>query len=326
MFGFIKINMTRVMKKILFTFMAATAISLLSISISGCSKVAVYTCGEDHNTGGPGTSVSLVDFHASVESRNMFTRSMTPLSLNVRARVFAYNSSSGSVAGTPVATGEYESLIPGSLNGIGGYKMYIPNGLYYFYCVSENLSYPTGTFVGGQSRPLFNGIDYLWWSGPKQEVTASQINVPILLLHSCAQVVFEVTGGTGITINEILFANISAPAPGAIMNLATGVIPPAATYDTRRDKMGINGMLVQYIVLPLKTTVPMQADFEVRVNGESGTRTYQVEIPVPDGQLAAGNSYRFKAVIQASDVEFPEVDVKDWVDVDETGKPLYTKP
>ena len=43
----------------------------------------------------------------------------------------------------------------------------------------------------------------------------------------------------------------------------------------------------------------------------------------PDGELAAGNSYRFRAVINGDDVTFPQVGVSDWVDVDETGNPLY---
>ena len=48
-----------------------------------------------------------------------------------------------------------------------------------------------------------------------------------------------------------------------------------------------------------------------------------VQVPVPDGQLQAGNSYRYLAVIDANTVTFPSVGVTDWVDVDETGNPLY---
>ena len=108
------------------------------------------------------------------------------------------------------------------------------------------------------------------------------------------QVVVELTGGEGITINQLVSAMITPPVVGATMDLGTGVITPATAFG-KADKMGINGLTAQYIT----------------------------QIPLPDGELKAGNSYLFKAVINGNSVTLASVNVKDWTDVDETGKPLY---
>ncbi|MEG2614020.1 MAG: fimbrillin family protein, partial [Alistipes sp.] len=68
---------------------------------------------------------------------------------------------------------------------------------------------------------------------------------------------------------------------------------------------------------------PLAVSFDVLINGEVTPRTYQVTVPLPDDALTAGNSYRFRAVVRGSEVIFPSVSVTAWVDVDETGTPLY---
>ena len=122
--------------------------------------------------------------------------------------------------------------------------------------------------------------------------------------------------------NQRSNATITPPEPGASMDLATGTIPPATTFD-RPDKMGINGFLAQYIMLPLETSEPMSLTLEVMANGESASRIYTVDVPVPDGTLKAGNSYLFSAIIDGNTVTFSSVNVKNWTEVDETGNPLY---
>lgn len=61
----------------------------------------------------------------------------------------------------------------------------------------------------------------------------------------------------------------------------------------------------------------------MRIDGEPTPRTYEVAVPLPGGALAAGDSYRFKTVIEGERIAFPSVSVTNWIDVDETGKPLY---
>lgn len=106
------------------------------------------------------------------------------------------------------------------------------------------------------------------------------------------------------------------------MDLVTGTIPPATTLDSP-DKMGINGFLAQYIMLPLKISTPLSLTMDVMVNGENTLRTYTVDVPVPGGELKAGDSYLFNAIIDGNTVTFSSVNVKNWTEVDETGNPLY---
>ena len=193
---------------------------------------------------------------------------------------------------------------------------------YNFYAVSDNFSTIPPSFTGQESEPLFNGIDYLWWGSTDQDVSSAQINIPIVFQHACTQVVVEVSAGDGIQLSRLLSATITPPVPGASMTLSTGVIPPATSYD-KPDKMGINGFLAQYIMLPLQTNDPMTLTLEVETDGNNNSKTYSVQIPVPSGELKAGDSYLFSAVINGSSVSIPSVSVKDWTEVDETGTPLY---
>lgn len=305
---------------LLFTFALLTA---------GCSKTYVYIDQEggspDQGSGG-GSGLSLVSFHASVESRNVPAKSMSSLSKNVEAKLFAFDGTAGNADGAPVAAGSYNSVMPGMLSGVDGYKMYLTEGMYDFYAVSNNLSVPPVTFAAGQSEPLSNGVDYLWWSGLQQDITAQQFGIPIVFRHSASQVSFEVVAGEGVALDQLVSATITPTEPGTRMDLTTGLIPSAVGYDRGTAAMGINGTLAQYIMLPLKASEPMKAGFTVLINGESASRTYTVDVPVPDNVLIAGNSYRFKAVIRGSEITLPSVGVTDWVDVDETGKPLYPLP
>lgn len=319
------------MKKFLLRTTLGVAFVCLIIMIQGCTKISINIGEDGKETSTPGGNnnnnnngdKALVTFHASVEGRNL-TRSVSSLGKNIQVQLFAFNGTAVNAAGDPITTGQYESSVPGLLAGLSGYKMYLTNGIYNFYGVSESLSLSSLTFTNGKSEPLFNGVDYLWWKGAQQDISSPQVSIPIVFLHCSTQVAFEVLAGDGITLDNLVMAHILTPQRGAQMDLSTGIIPPMTSYDpTSLDKMGINGFLAQYIMLPLKTTTPLKVNFSVRVNGETNPRTYNTTVDVPDGELVAGNSYRFKAIINANTVDFPTVSVTNWVDVDETGKPLY---
>ena len=200
--------------------------------------------------------------------------------------------------------------------------MYLSNDIYSFYAVSCNSSNPAPTFTNGKSEALSNGVDYLWWHALHQDVTSSQVNIPITYQHVATQVVITITGGENITLNKVLSATITPTKPGAFMDLSTGIISSEVSYD-KPANMGINDFTVQYIMLPLKSSDPMALTMELMVNGESFSRTYNTTIIPPDNILAAGNSYLFRAVINENSVSFGNVSVKDWTDVEESGNPLY---
>ena len=91
-----------------------------------------------------------------------------------------------------------------------------------FMRVSCNSSNPAPTFTNGKSEALSNGVDYLWWHALHQDVTSSQVNIPITYQHVATQVVITITGGENITLNKVLSATITPTKPGAFMDLSTG--------------------------------------------------------------------------------------------------------
>lgn len=311
-----------------FILSAVFAAVVLAVS-PACTKVFIIECGSKMEDGGSagqtgsGLGSNLVGFHASVESLNM-TKSMSPISADTRVLIFAYHGSTDEATSTSaVARGTYIAQQSGTLTGDSGYRMLLSNGVFDFYAVSTNTSDFPPVFSNGISAALVNGVDYLWWNTDNYEVSGAQVTVPIVLNHSATQVSFEIDGGDGIYVQDIVSATITVPKPGAKMDLSTGVIPPATEYDANPAAMGINGLKLQYTMLPLQTDQPMKLVLKIHANGEPDVKSYEVDVPVPDGELAAGNSYLFRAVIEADNVSFPQVGVSDWVDVDETGKPLY---
>lgn len=298
-------------------FLSASVLFLFT----GCNKnTIIFENGDE--TGNSSGKTTLVTFNASVEGRNHLTRAMSPMEKGIQNRLFAFKSPASSTTDAPVAEGLYITSSPGILIGTEGYKMYLDEGVYNFYAVSDNFSTIPPVFRNGRSEPLFNGIDYLWWHASQQDVTSAQINIPIVYLHAGTQVVFEVTAGDSLKLDRLVSATITPPEPGESMDLQSGIIPPASTYGPA-DKMGINGFLAQYIMLPLKTDTPMLLTLEIMANGETSSRTYNVKVQLPDGELKQGDSYLFSTVINENSVVFPSVSVKYWTDIDETGKPLY---
>ena len=275
--------------------------------------------GNDNNTG---KGTALVTFNASVEGRDL-TRSMTPMDKGLQSWLCAYPSGTTSIIrAEPITDGAYITSSPGVLSGLDGYKMYLSNDIYSFYGVSCNSMEPAPVFTKGISEPLTNGVDYLWWSAPHQDITSSQVNIPVVYQHAATQLVITIEGGQNLTVNKINSVTITPPQPGATMNLSTGIITPETAYG-KNTTMGINDLTVQYIMLPIQNTTPMPIILELTVNGEATPRTYNAEIALPDGEFEAGKSYLYRAIINENTVAFPNVYVKEWTEVDESGNPLY---
>ena len=222
--------------------------------------------GEEGNNDNPDKKDALITFSASVEGRNI-TRAMSPMGKGLQSWLCAYPSNTtNTIEGEPVGEGNYITSSPGVLTGIQSYKMYLSNDIYSFYAVSCNSSNPAPTFTNGKSEALSNGVDYLWWHALHQDVTSSQVNIPITYQHVATQVVITITGGENITLNKVLSATITPTKPGAFMDLSTGIISSEVSYDKPAD-MGINDFTVQYIMLPLKSSDPMALTMELMVNG-----------------------------------------------------------
>ena len=317
-------NIRRIMYPAVFLFTILLA--------SACSKNNIYVDIDEPNASNSGSSDSnsdngnqqktLVSFTAAVESRNM-TRAMSPMAKGLQSWLAAYQSGTSDIINSqPVAEGDYITSSVGMLTGISGYKMYLSNNTYNLYAVSCNSAEAAPIFTNGTSEPLNSGVDYLWWGALRQDVTGSQLNVPISYQHAATQVVVVVTAGANITLNKIVSATITPTQSGAKMDLSTGIIHSSTEYGKAAD-MGVNEFTIQYIMLPLKSSAPMTLTLNILVNGENTPRTYTAPIAPPNDNLAAGDSYQFRAVIDENTISFPNVYVKEWTEVDKTGKPLY---
>ncbi|MGL6179762.1 MAG: fimbrillin family protein [Tannerellaceae bacterium] len=270
------------------------------------------------DTDGKGNYV--VRFNAGVESQNLL-KSATPLRQKNEVFIYAYNDTVKELTGAPIASGLYQASAPGILAGMNGYNMYLPNNTYDFYAVSNNNATDPVKFTEGKSEPLKNGIDYLW--AVSETKVASQPTSCILTLnHRATQVIINLTAGTGIKINKLVSATIAPSTEGATMNLQTGVITPATTLGTPAN-MGVANTNCQYTMLPLTYSGSIAVTFTVLINGETAARTYTSAITAPSGALSAGNSYLFKAIVNADEIDFAEVYVNAWNNVDETGNPIY---
>lgn len=299
----------------------------ITIECNGSASNASGSGSSDNGSGNVGTSdttgTALVGFHATLESLNM-TRSMSPISANTLVTIYAFHGETDNATSTaPMARGNYVAQQAGMLSGVSNYKMYLSNGLFDFYAVSTNSSSRFPTISNGVSGALQNGIDYLWWGCANYEIGSSQVTVPIVFNHACTQVVFELSAGEGVALQQIASATITPPQSGSTLDLTTGVITPATEYGTVPAAMGINGMKIQYTMLPLQTDSPMTLNLSLNLNYDPTPHQYTVDVPVPEGGLQAGNSYLFQAVVDANTVTFPSVDVNDWNTVDESGNPLY---
>ena len=140
---------------------ALTFSTMFLLLLAGCNKnTIIFEDGTTPNGSSgnedPGNS-TLVTFNASVEGRNLL-RSMSPMNKGIQSRVYVFDSNAGT-KGSPEASGLYITSSPGVLTGSDGYKMFLSNGTYNFYAVSDNFSTIPPTFTSGVSEPLFNGID-----------------------------------------------------------------------------------------------------------------------------------------------------------------------
>ena len=217
--------------------------------LAGCSKNEIIIYGsspennESDNSQPSEKEDALITFSASLESRKV-TRSMSPMPKGLVSQIYAFETTDRNFD-DPFAEGLYSTASAGVLTGLKGYKMYLSNGSYNMYAFSENSSVYPPDLIDGISAPLKNGIDYLWWENLDQDVTTSQIHMPIVFQHVATQVVVDLSAGDGIKLDSLISASILPPTPGATLDIQTGIIESTYTYDTAPLTMGKNGFLTQ---------------------------------------------------------------------------------
>ena len=302
-----------------------TVLISIVLLFGGCAKneTIIYgwpNNGDENNGNSNNTKNTLITFSAALENRAI-TRAMSPMSKGIISQVYAFKTTDSRLK-EPTADGLYATASVGMLTGVKGYKMYLSNGAYNMYALSNNSSATPPTVNNGETTPLENGIDYLWWENTQQDISTSQVHIPIVFQHVSAVVVLDLSAGTGITLDSLISATILPPVSGASLHLQIGIIDAATEYDTTSFEMGINKFLAQAIILPLNIDTPMPLTLKILVNGETTPRSYTGNIPVP-GKFAGGFSYVYSVVIDDNAVSFSDVNIKNWTEVDETGKPVY---
>ncbi|MGL5785738.1 MAG: fimbrillin family protein [Bacteroidales bacterium] len=305
-------------------FSCSKNINDIYISTGGdCDNNGGSNNGGGGTSGGDGTNANkgFVQFTAGIESQK--TKGVYAFPKSRYATIMAYTA--GTVpAVAPLSSMPYIANSPGTLTSVSGIPMYLPNGSYDFYSVATNQkSNSNPAFTSGASEPLKNGIDYLYWNAKAQTVVPPQLSVPITYEHECTQIVVKLVSGKGITIDSLSAATITPSAPGATMSLATGVITPATSLSSAPVAMGVSALVAQYTMLPVNSTTQAKATFTIFINGETASRNYQVSFALPSTGWTAGNSYVYQATVDANEIIFNSVNVRDWIPVDETNTPLY---
>ncbi|MGL5785740.1 MAG: fimbrillin family protein [Bacteroidales bacterium] len=305
------------------------SIMLFSLFLFSCTKNInnIYILEEDcthqkdtANTGGVNTKSALL-FNAYIESINS-TKSVTAMRKNEVAEIFVYKNNPQQL-NDPYKVADYKTITAGVLSPIDKDTLYLGNDIYSFYSISINSEAYPPECINGMTEPLKNGVDYLWWKSENFEIQAPVVVVPVFYVHCASQVVIQVKQGNGITLDKLQSVKIYPSANGAQMSLADGIIPPANQYASDLVEMGIADFFAQYTMLPLETVKPMTAYISVLCNNELSSRTFKAEIKLPEKGLEAGKSYLFEVILNANTVQFSQVNVIDWVVVDQTGKPLY---
>lgn len=303
---------------------------LISVFLTACAKninniyIVEQECPHQKdttNTGEGHKRRSALLFNASIESINN-TKSLSAMRKNEIAEILVFRNNPQQLS-DPYKVVDYKTITAGVLSPIGKDTLYLPGGVYSLYSLSNNSAEYPPKSVNGITEPLKSGVDYLWWKAENFQIEAPVVVVPVFYVHSATQIVIQLKAGNGVRLNKLLSTKIYPSANGAQMNLLNGIIPQTDKYAKEPVEMGVSDFVAQYTMLPLKTDEPMTAYFTVLINDELKERTFKVEIKLPAKGLETGHSYLFEALINANTIQFTDVNVIDWIIVDQTGKPLY---
>ncbi len=238
---------------------------------------------------------------------NADVKSVSMFSPNVMASVFTYNSgdnpqSKESYSGTPftVISDSSGNLIP-----ISKTNFFLPPGYYDFYSVSVNQSESEGPeFTKGESKPLNNGVDYLWAASEDVKVFENQV---IIFNYKRCAVAIEIEIGKN---NESIFADsllIRQPTESSYMNLGTGIISFSNSLEHTYTPMYLEHNRATSIILPLIKGV------DIPVLMKRDNKIYRCTIPSPEHGFEGGVIYKYKAVIGENAAKIVAASVNPWI-------------
>lgn len=300
-------------------------VSLLLLTFFSCSENYILYC-ETHNSTSSKDSSSAsdkivsVDFTANVN--HITTKNgTTPMQLNRKVTIYSFVHKSvfqDSTRYITTATGELSPLI--------GLPTQFPSGVYDLYVLgiaNKNMSTPVPNLSTGYISKIENGVDYVASVIPMQSIT-SDIKIPLILNHICTQVIVNINSkNASIVIDSISSATITPPAVnGNFIFLFTGHISSANSLSNTPMNMNIHGNSCNQIFIPVKYVDNLTMEFSVYLNGKTTPNNYTAKIPIPNSDMSGGNSYEYSIVIGENSVTFNDININNWTNVDETGKPI----
>lgn len=289
-------------------------ILVVPIIFTSCVKERCTGCGSDPQSESSGLMVS---FSCNYDLLAGFTKSTGSMGEGIRASVFAFSCGDNpeyypSFPGTPVLT---VSDNFGNLSMNKGEYLFVPEGYYDFYSISENKETGLGiTVASGVSSPLDNGIDYLWASF-KNSYIAVNTNICFKFRHCSSRLKIDFSEGEGVKDLQIVRVALAPPLRGGRMTLSSGVINRAERVKEVFEEMTVSGLLAQFTMLPLISgvNIPIEVDLRAKFDGiNSEYRKCKVVIPSPTDGFSGGSAYLFRAKVYAQGLELGEAVVLDW--------------
>lgn len=268
---------------------------------------------------------NVVDFTAMIESvSGVMSKSVSTMSAGHYLAVYAY------VSGTSGSNGltnfiNYKVGKAGSLIPIQN-PMQLPPGNYDFYAVSSNTSINiTPMFSNMQGSGLSNGVDYLWWTKKNVPIYNSDMVIPITFTHSCTQLSINIVAGNeNIYINSFNSAQVTPPiTKTSTWSLNTGQITPLSQLNSQMISMTVHSKQANQILLPIVSADTLTTILNVNVDNETIARNYSVKILAPPTGFLSGRRYVYNVALLPDTITFSTVHVQNWVEVNETGTPLY---
>lgn len=298
--------------------------------LAGCTENTnlIYIGNPNDSIAGSGNNSgikkSFLTFSGYIESVNSNTKTLSTMPMDELATIFVFKNEENPDSSTPSETSSYLSHKHGLLEPLTNKdSVFLAKGEYEFYSVSNLSNKRPPSFTHGVSEPLINGIDYAWAKHPDFDVQNRYTNVPLTYTHSATQITVRLKAGTGVRLDSVIWASFHPTKEGGRMHLIDGSIEPAHEFSKQEARFILSGNLALATVLPIQTDHSLTVRYLLLLNNELTPREYDVKIPLPKGELKAGNSYLFDVVLSANLISFSNVNIIEWIDVDKTGQPLY---
>lgn len=161
------------------------------------------------------------------------------------------------------------------------FGLFLENGIYDFYSVSENSStLSTISFTNSQSSPVVNNKDYILAYNKSHTINNSNKHIAITYQRLCSKLLIEITSDSDVSnlvINDIKF---TMPNP-SIIDLSEKIIIPS----TKGALVSIpgSGLSRDIIILPSNQSKEIELYANLTINGENFTnKVFKANILSPN--------------------------------------------